>query len=67
MNAVRSQEQRDADLEVQIDQIFYRMEGASEADSQELTTQFAVLVRRRSPHMQLLIEMRWRARGKNAA
>lgn len=57
---------RDERLEAEIDALFARMEGASEADSKDLTTQLAVLVRRRSAFMVLFTEIRWRARVKHA-
>lgn len=58
--------ERDDRLERQIDAAFTQMEGAAEPVSQALLTELSLLVRRRSPFMQVFVEVRWRARVRAA-
>lgn len=55
---------RDERLEAEIDAGFERLIAASESEASAVLTELAILIRRRSPGMVLLAEMRWRARER---
>jgi hypothetical protein len=65
MNAMRTQEQMDADLEVEIDAACERMsKGKSEAEQRAAWTEMAVLIRRRSPMQVMKMELERRIARK---